>query len=384
MLRYLSAGESHGRCLTAIIEGLPAGLPLALDQIDRELARRQRGYGRGPRMQLERDRVQILAGLRGGKTLGSPLAMLIENKDWPNWEKAMDPVSVSAGDMLTNPRPGHADLPGVLKYRQQDIRNILERASARETAMRVAVGAVAKALLALFQVQIVSHVVAIGEITAAAVTAPHGGLSILADKSPVRCLDPEAEKAMMAAIRTAQEEGDSLGGIFEVIVLEVPWGLGSHVHWDRKLDGRLAQAIVSIQGVKGVEFGAGFAGTRLLGSRFHDQIVLDSRRGFGFTSNNAGGIQGGMSTSAPIIIRGAMKPIPTLAKPLQTVDIRTKEATTASVQRTDSCAVPAASIVAEAAVAWELAVAFMEKFGGDSLAEIRDNYTQYLQALAEC
>lgn len=211
MLRYLSAGESHGRCLTAIIEGLPAGLPLDLAQIDGELARRQRGYGRGPRMELERDRVQVLAGLRDGKTLGSPLALLIENRDWTNWEKVMDPVSVSAGEVLTNPRPGHADLPGVIKYRQQDVRNILERASARETAMRVAVGAVAKALLAHFQVQVVSHVVAIGDVTAAAVMAPHGDLSLLADESPVRCLDPEAERAMVAAIKAAQKEGDSLG-----------------------------------------------------------------------------------------------------------------------------------------------------------------------------
>ncbi|MFY9603405.1 MAG: chorismate synthase [bacterium] len=381
MLRYLSAGESHGRCLTAIIEGLPAGLPLDLAQIDGELARRQRGYGRGPRMELERDRVQVLAGLRDGKTLGSPLALLIENRDWTNWEKVMDPVSVSAGEVLTNPRPGHADLPGVIKYRQQDVRNILERASARETAMRVAVGAVAKALLAHFQVQVVSHVVAIGDVTAAAVMAPHGDLSLLADESPVRCLDPEAERAMVAAIKAAQKEGDSLGGVFEVIALGVPWGLGSHVHWDRKLDGRLAQAIVSIQGVKGVEFGAGFAGCQLPGSSFHDEIVYDPKRGYTFTSNNAGGIQGGMSATAPIVIRGAMKPIPTLAKPLQSVDIKTKEPTPASVQRTDSCAVPAASIVAEAAVAWELAVAFLEKFGGDSLAEIKDNYNQYLKNL---
>ncbi|MGI6574566.1 MAG: chorismate synthase [bacterium] len=379
-LRYLSGGESHGKCLIAIIEGLPANLTLDITAINGELARRQAGYGRGPRMKLEKDQVQILTGLRNGITLGSPLTLLIANKDWPNWQQVMNPVGENKGEPITNPRPGHADLPGALKYRQSDMRNIFERASARETAIRVAVGAVAKQLLRVFGVQIVSHVVAIGSVTAREKHIPVEDIEAIAAASPVRCLDPEATQAMVAKITATQEEGDSLGGIFEVQVHNLPWGLGSHVHWDRKLDGRLAQAVVSIQGVKGVEFGAGFASASMSGSKFHDQIIYDGK--FSLGSNNAGGVLGGISTSAPIVIRAAMKPIPTLVKPLLSVDFITKEPCNACVQRTDACAVPAASIVAEAAIAWELAVAFLEKFGGDSKQEIINNYKSFCESLA--
>ena len=376
-MRYLSAGESHGCCLTAIIEGLPANLKLSADKINNDLGRRQCGYGRGPRMQMEKDIIHFTAGLRDGITTGSPLAFYIANKDWENWQDIMDPENVKVNEPVSNPRPGHADLPGLLKFRQNDVRNILERASARETATRVAIGAIAKAMLEELSIRIVSHVTGIGKVSSQMEPATYADLSGQADKSPVRCICSSTTEKMVNIISAAQKEGDSLGGVFEVIALNLPWGLGSFTQWDKKLDGRLAAAVMSIQGIKGVEFGSGFAGCRLPGSNYHDEIGYNTTGGYYVKSNNAGGVQGGMSNNAPIIIRAAMKPIPTLAKPLASVDINTKETVDASVQRTDSCGVPAASIVAEAAVAWELAVACKEKFGGDSMEEMLYNYTNY-------
>jgi chorismate synthase len=372
MLRFLTAGESHGKALVAIIEGLPANMDLDISIIDRDLKRRMTGYGRGGRMKIESDKVEILSGLFKGKTIGSPLAMMIRNLDYENWKDTDVPV-------VTRPRPGHGDLAGVIKYRQEDIRGILERASARETAARVAVGAVAKQLLSHLGIRFFSHVIAIGDVKMKAEFRPDDSCDILrVEESPVRCIDEEAERLMIKAIDEAALAGDSLGGVFEAIAINAPVGLGSHAHWDRKLDGRIAQSFMSIQAIKGVEIGLGNRCAHLPGSRVHDEIFFDQSVGsFYRKTNNAGGIEAGISNGCPIVVRAAMKPIPTLYKPLRSVDIKTKQQFSAGIERSDVCAVPAASIVGEAALAWVLAEAASEKFGGDSIEEMLENYNSY-------
>lgn len=385
MLRYLTAGESHGPALVAVIEGLPAGLDLTAEYIDAQLVRRQGGYGRGARMKIEADAVRFLSGVRGGTTLGSPLTMYIDNKDWANWSQSMspDPGAQAEERPVTRPRPGHADLAGALKYGHRDIRNVLERSSARETAARVAVGTVARKLLDQLDVDITGHVVQIGGISAGA-----GGLSLAelkekAAASQLLCADEQAEQEMIAGIDKARDSGDSLGGVFEIRVGGVPPGLGSHVQWDRKLDARLAAALMSIQAVKGVEVGLGFAAAAREGSQVQDEIFYEKDRDFYRRTNRAGGIEGGMSNGEEIVLRAAMKPIPTLYRPLQSVDLITKKPFAASVERSDVCAVPAACVVGEAVTAWELACACMEKFGGDSMDELRRNVDSYLAALRQ-
>ena len=396
MLRRLSfrtAGESHGRGLTAILEGVPAGLSLQTARdVDPELARRQGGYGRGRRMQIESDRVDLLSGVRLGETLGSPIAMVVWNKDWENWETALSPLppdpegNPKALRPMYLPRPGHADLVGVLKYDRRDTRDILERASARETAARVACGAVAKRLLAEFGVRVGSHVASIGGIEAERPLELPDDLNAAVDVDPVRCLDPEASARITGAIDRAKEEGDTLGGVFEVVATGVPVGLGSHVAWDAKLDGRLAQALMCIQAVKGVEIGLGFEGAMRPGSQVHDPIVSDEAHVRGGrlarASNRAGGLEGGVTTGEPLVVRGAMKPISTLRKRLPSVDLRDGTAADAAVERSDVCAVPAAAVVGEAMVALVLADAFLEKFGGDAVSEIRRNFEGYLGYLS--
>jgi chorismate synthase len=361
---------------------MPSNLPLIASDIDEQLARRQKGYGRGRRMQIEKDRVQILGGVRHGMTTGAPIALVVQNNDWSSWTTVMSAEPLNEGEevkrRLNRPRPGHADLNGGLKYNQRDLRNILERSSARETTARVAVGAVARRLLAEFGIKIAGQVIRIGDIEVNRREMPLDELQRITEESPVRVTDKDAEAKMIAAIDAAKAEGDTLGGIVEVIVEGVPVGLGSHVQWDRKLDGRIAQAVVSIQAFKGVEFGIGFEAGHLRGSRVHDEIMYGPERGFYRATNRAGGFEGGMTTGEPIIVRGVMKPISTLYKPLRSVDIDTKEPFTAQVERSDTCAVPAAGVIMENVVAWEVACAFMEKFGGDSLEEIRANYENYL------
>jgi len=393
-LSFKTAGESHGRGLVALIEGIPAGLDLQLSRdVDPELRRRQQGYGRGRRMQIESDRAEALSGIRLGETIGSPLAMLIWNRDWTNWEKAMaheapDPKeNPKALRPMYLPRPGHADLVGVFKYDRKDARDILERASARETAARVACGAVAKRLLAEFEIRVESHVLSIGDVEASVSEPLPEELNVVADASPVRTLDPEAGEAMMGAVDRAKEEGDTLGGVFEVIARGVPVGLGSHVSWDRKLDGRLGQAVLSVHAVKGVEIGTAFSGAVRPGSQVHDTIVPAPDRprtgGLGRGSNRAGGLEGGVTTGEPLLVRGAMKPISTLRKPLASVDLRDGSVANAAVERSDVCAVPAAGVVAEAMVALVLADALVEKFGGDSVSELRRNFESYLAYLRQ-
>ena len=383
MLRYLTAGESHGPQLTAIIDGLPAGLSLIEEMINVDLARRQGGYGRGGRMLIEKDRVEILSGVRWGETLGSPVTLCVKNSDWANWQEKMSTRAEHRDESLrvTRPRPGHADLPGAVKYGQRDVRNILERSSARETTMRVAVGAVAKALLAEVGISVNGFVVELGGIPA---TRGELSLSELVKKAALSELftfDAEAEKEMKALIDRTKEAGDTVGGVVEVVVSGAPVGLGSHVQWDRKLDARLAMALMSIQAIKGVEAGMGFETARKPGSVVHDEIFHDQSRRFYRNTNNAGGIEGGISNGEDIILRCAMKPIPTLYKPLRSVDIDTKEAFEATVERSDTCAVPAASVVAEAVVAIEIACCFLEKFGGDSISELHRNYKGYKEYL---
>lgn len=381
MLRYLTAGESHGPMLTVIIDGMPANVNISAADIDRELQRRQQGYGRGGRMKIEKDSVRITGGILHGKTTGAPIALQISNKDWAHWQQYMDPQEPPPDDKkaVTRPRPGHADLPGIIKYHQQDIRPILERSSARETAARVAAGAIARQLIKSLGIKICSHVTRIGSISSSA-QPPYSADEITraADASPVRCIDPAASQAMIDEIDRCRQQGDSLGGIFEVIIFGVPIGLGSHVQWDRHLDGLLAQAFMSIQAIKGVEIGLGFKAATLPGSCVHDAIYYSAENGFYRQTNNAGGIEGGMSNGQPIVVRAAMKPIPTLYKPLNSVDIKTKVPFQASVERSDVCAVPAASIVGEAAAAWVIAGSIIEKFGGDSLEELQRNYTGYM------
>ena len=385
-MRYLTAGESHGPQLTTIIEGLPAGMPLLQEEINEQLARRQKGHGRGRRMQIEKDTADITSGVRHGLTLGSPVALVVENNDWKHWTKIMgaEPIEENEEEVkrkISRPRPGHADLNGALKYGHRDMRNVLERSSARETTVRVAAGAVAKKLLSLLGIEVASHVVEIGGVKSDVSTYESiQKLKEISEASPVRCLDPEAEKEMMKAIDTAKENGDSIGGIVEVIVEGMPAGVGSYVHYDRKLDGKLAAAIVSINAFKGVEFGIGFEAAHIPGSEVHDEIVWNEEKGYYRKTNRLGGLEGGMTNGMPLVIRGVMKPIPTLYKPLQSVDIETKEPFSASVERSDSCAVPAAAVVAESVVAWELAAAIVDQFYADrfdTLKEIIDEQRKY-------
>ncbi|MCK4325715.1 chorismate synthase [bacterium] len=388
MLRYLTAGESHGKCLATILEGIPAGLKLSKEFIDGELRRRQSGYGRGKRMEIEEDEAEILSGVRGGETLGSPITLLIRNRDWENWQSLMDPLvqpeDLKEEDKLTKPRPGHADLAGAIKYSQKDLRNILERSSARETAARVAVGAVANLLLQEFEIEVVSQVVEIGGVKAHTADLTMEKILKARDKSKLGCADKAAEKLMIEKIEKATKAGDSLGGIFEVVVANVPIGLGSHVHWDRKLDGRLAQALMSIQAIKGVEIGLGFESSRRPGSNVHDEIYYESKKHqFYRKTNRAGGIEGGTTNGELVVVRAAMKPIPTLKIPLQSVDIVSKDVVKAAVERSDVCAVPAATVVGEAAVAFEMAKAMKEKFGGDSLTEMKRNYASYMEYVSK-
>jgi len=384
-LRYLTAGETHGPQLTAIIEGLPSNMPFSFEFVNEQLQRRQKGYGRGRRMQIEQDRVQVVGGVRHGRTTGAPVALVIENKDWKNWSTVMSVEPVEGDDKekrrVHRPRPGHADLNGGLKYNMRDLRNVLERSSARETAARVACGAVARMLLSEFGIKVAGQVIRIGDVEAKRLDLPLDELVRITEESPVRVADKEAEAKMIELIDRIKAEGDSIGGVVECIVEGVPPGLGSHVQWDRKLDGRIARAVVSINAFKGVEFGIGFEMGRIPGSQVHDEILYSPEKGFYRATNRLGGIEGGMTSGMPIVVRGVMKPIPTLYKPLRSVDIDTKEPFTAQVERSDACAVPAASVVMENVVAWEIAVAFMEKFGGDSIEEIRANYENYLAQL---
>ncbi len=373
MLRFLTAGESHGPCLTAIAEGLPAGLVVDVEAINRDLARRQGGYGRGGRMNIERDRVEILGGVIAGQTTGAPVALRIENRDWANWRDRW-----AAGDLptLTMPRPGHADYAGMVKYGLDDARPVLERASARETAARVAVGALAKQLLAAFDIAIGSYVTELGGIVATRPDLPPAGLWALAEASDVHCPDEDAAARMRAAIDAARQAGDSLGGVFIVVATDVPVGLGSYVHWERRLDARLAAAVTSIPAIKGVEIGPAFENARRPGTQVHDEFQIPNPKSqipnVVRTSNRAGGIEGGMSNGQPIVVRAAMKPIPTTITPLRSVDLATGEPAKTQYQRSDVCAVPAASVVGEAMVAWVLADALIEKLGGDSLSEMRE------------
>ena len=381
-MRYITAGESPQ--LTTIIEGVPAGLSLVADDINEELARRQKGYGRGRRMQIETDQVQILSGVRHGETLGSPIALIVENRDFAHWIKVMGAEPLTKQEekemkrKVTKPRPGHADLNGAIKYGHRDMRNVLERSSARETTVRVAAGAVAKKVLAELGIKVAGHVIEIGGVQAKEVTySSIEELKSITEASPVRCLDDEAGNQMMKAIDDAKANGDSIGGIVEVIVEGMPIGVGSYVHYDRKLDAKLAAAIMSINAFKGVEIGIGFEAAHRPGSEVHDEILWNEEHGYTKRTNNAGGLEGGMTTGMPIVVRGVMKPIPTLYKPLQSVDIDTKEPFTASIERSDSCAVPAASVVAEAVVAWELATALIEQFGLDRMELIRENIEKH-------
>jgi len=381
IFRYLTAGESHGPQLSAIIEGVPSGVHILAETLNVDLARRQQGYGRGDRMKIEKDTVQLLSGVRWGETIGSPLTLVVINRDWENWSEKMSPLPVHRDDSIavTRPRPGHADLSGALKYSHSDLRNVLERSSARETAVRVAVGAVAKALLAEFDIRVGGFVTELGGISAASSQEPLETLWQRAAASETFCCDPAAELDMKRAIDAAKSGGDTLGGVVEVQVIGVPPGLGSYVQWDRKLDGRLAMALMSIQAIKGVEVGIGFDASRRPGSRVHDEIFFQD--GYQRVSNNAGGIEGGMSNGEPIVVRAAMKPIPTLYSPLRSVDMRTHEPFEATVERSDTCAVPAALVVAEAVVAIEIADALLEKFGGDSIVEIKRNMEGYLEQI---
>ncbi|MFC1713139.1 chorismate synthase [Candidatus Poribacteria bacterium] len=388
MIRFLTAGESHGKCLTLILEGVPAGLQLSAADINVDLKRRQMGYGRGGRMKIESDRAEITAGVRAGVTLGSPIALTIQNRDWENWQKVMSPESVAAEEVetrsVTRPRPGHADLAGGIKYGHKDLRNVLERASARETAAKVACGAIAKRILSEFDIRVMSFVRQIGGtglLLADFLFLKSDDFEKLREQvesSPVRCPDPDAEKGMMEAIDAAKEAGDSLGGIFQVVAFNVPPGLGSHVHWDRRLDTRVAGAVMGIPAIKAVEIGLGFEVARRRGSQAHDEIYYEAGRGFYRKTNNAGGTEGGISNGEPIIVRAAMKPIPTLSQPLDSVDFISKEPFKASKERSDACAVPAAGVVGEAVVAIEIANALLEKFGGDSIEELKRNYESYM------
>ncbi|MBD3385212.1 chorismate synthase [candidate division KSB1 bacterium] len=389
-MRFLTAGESHGIALNTIIEGVPAGLRLSESDIAGELGRRQRGYGRGDRMKIETDRARILSGVRYGKTIGSPISLLLENKDWINWQKKMSIIEVDQpADLLQMPRPGHADFAGMVKYRHNDLRNILERSSARETAMRVAAGAVAKKLLKAFGIEVFGHVLQIESISTC-----HSALSLLqqrhslekwrhymerVENSSVACADASAEEKMIARIESARKTGDTLGGIFEVVAIGIPVGLGSHVHYDRKLDGLIALAMMSINAIKSVEIGLGKDAASLPGSEVHDEILPDKARTYYRPSNNAGGIEGGMSNGEPVVVRLAMKPIPTMSRPLRSIDAGTLHPEKAFRERADVCAVPAAVVVAEAMLALVLADSLLQKLGGDSVTEMKERFDELPQ-----
>ena len=386
-MRFITAGESHGPELTTIIEGIPAGLALSAEDINKELARRQKGYGRGGRMKIEKDQVRFTSGVRHGKTLGSPITMIVENKDWENWQTIMSPEDIADEEKqirrVNKPRPGHADLVGGIKYQHRDLRNVLERSSARETAMRVAVGAVAKKILRELDIEVAGHVVSIGGIHA----KPSKNLTIediqeLSEKSQIRMVDVSLEEEVKSLIDKTKENGDTIGGIVEVLVDNAPPGLGSYVQWDRKLDGKIAQAVISINGFKAVEFGIGFEMDFKPGSEVMDPILWNKEKGYTRASNNLGGFEGGMTNGMPIIVRGVFKPIPTLYKPLKSVNIDNKEAHEASIERSDSTAVPAASIVCEAVVATEIAKVIIEQFPSDSMERMKDEveaFRQYAQ-----
>ena len=393
MLRFTTAGESHGPALVSILEGAPAGIPLLVSEVNADLARRQQGYGRGRRMQIEQDSAELLSGVRAGYTIGSPIAMLIRNRDWENWRDVMDPAPSASSDSaerrrsVTRPRPGHADLSGMLKYDRDDARDILERASARETTARVAAGAICRKLLRELGISIGSHLVELGGIVAAIPDELPDDLNVAADTSPLRTLDKAAEEKMIARIDAAKKEGDTLGGVCEVVCRGLPVGMGSHVSWDRKLDGRIGAAMMSIPAVKGVGIGIGFEAARLRGSQVHDEIhgASDRRRSGDIArrTNRAGGLEGGMTTGEPLVVRVAMKPISTLMRPLATVEMKTGEAASAVAERSDVTAVPAMGVIAEAMLAFVLAQAALEKFGGDSLAELKRNMEGYLSRIAE-
>ena len=379
MLRFLDAGESHGKCLLGIIEGMPAGLSLNEENINLNLKRRQGGYGRGDRMKIEQDRVEVLSGLVEGKTIGSPLGLMIKNKDWENWQEKEYPP-------LTIPRPGHADFSGTIKYGFKDVRKVLERASARQTAMRVAIGSAASSLLKEFNIEIYSYVLRIGQVKARSITSFDSKIKTEINKSPVYCIDGIASIGMCREIDRAREKGDTLGGVFEVVITGIPIGLGSYVQWDRRLDARLASALMSIPGVKAVEIGNGIEASEKKGSAIHDEIFAqeesekDSFRYYRKT-NRAGGIEGGITNGEDVVVRAYIKPIPTLINPLNSIDFNTKKETRAIYQRSDICVVPAASVVGEAVAVWEVAATFLEKFGGDSLLEIKENYKKYKKRL---
>ena len=393
MLRFTTAGESHGPALVSILEGAPAGIPLLADDVNSDLARRQQGYGRGRRMQIEKDAVEFLSGVRAGFTIGSPIAMLIRNRDWDNWRDVMDPAPNEAGDagprrrVVTRPRPGHADLSGMLKYDRDDARDILERASARETTARVAAGAICRKLLGELGITIGSHIVELGGVVASQVHELADDINEVSDRSQLRTLDEKAEAEMITRIDEAKRDGDTLGGVCEVVCRGLPVGMGSHVSWDRKLDGRIAAAMMSIPAVKGVGIGIGFDAARLRGSEVHDEIHATSDRSrsadIARHTNRAGGLEGGMTNGEPLVVRVAMKPISTLMKPLATIDMKTREAASASVERSDVTAVPAMGVIAEAMLAFVVAQAAIEKFGGDSLNEMKRNLAGYLARLAE-
>ncbi len=392
MLRFTTAGESHGQALVSILEGAPAGIPLLAADVNAELARRQQGYGRGRRMQIEQDSAEILSGVRAGYTIGSPIAMLIRNNDWKNWREIMDsaPTAEDATGprkrSVTRPRPGHADLTGMLKYDRDDARDILERASARETTARVAAGAICRRLLTEIGVTIGSHIVELGGVAASIRDVFPDDINEAADRSPLRTLDADAEKEMIARIDAAKKDGDTLGGVCEVVCRGLPVGMGSHISWDRKLDGRIGAAMMSIPAVKGVEIGAGFEAARKRGSEVHDEILATTgRRQSGDIkrrTNRAGGLEGGMTNGEPLVVRVAMKPISTLMRPLATIEMKTGEAAAAVAERSDVTAVPAMGVIAEAMIAFVLAQAALEKFGGDSLRVMKRNLQGYLDQIA--
>ncbi len=381
VLRFLTAGESHGRGLTAILEGIPANLSISSEYINKELRRRQGGYGRGGRMKIEKDRVEFLSGVRFGKTLGSPITLWIENRDWENWKEKMSAEGGPTESVVPfkRPRPGHADLAGGIKFNQRDLRNILERASARETAARVAVGAVCKRFLEELGIRIGSYVISIGRLSPKIEEEDYLRRHELAERSELRFPDPSKDDEFKEVIDEAKEKGESLGGVFEVFAIGVPPGLGSHIQWDRRIDGRIAQAMMSIQAIKGVEIGLGFEASRRFGSEVHDEIGYTAESGFFRYSNNLGGTEGGITNGMPVVVRVAMKPIPTLKNPLRSVDIDTKEELKAGKERTDVVAVPAASVVGEAMLAIVLADALLEKLGGDFMEEVRERYETYLR-----
>jgi chorismate synthase len=373
MLRYMTCGESHGKCIVAMIDGLPAGLHIYRSSVDKELRRRMVGYGRGKRMQIEADKVDILSGIRKNMTIGSPIAMMIENRD----------QSIDSLPVVLEPRPGHADLAGILKYDLKDVRSVLERASARETVGRVACGAIAKMLLAEFGIRVMSHVIMIGGVEARVRGLTFSQIVTLAEKSDLRCADSKASQRMKEEIDSAARAGDTLGGIFEVLVKGVPPGLGSYSQWDKRMDANLSKAIMSIQAVKGISFGIGFKMAERKGSMVHDEIIYDGKLGFYRKTNNAGGIEGGMTNGEDIVIQAVMKPIATLKRALASANIKTKRSVRATVERSDVCAVPAAGVIAESMAALEIANAMIEKFGGDSVVEMMRNYEGYLKQIKE-